>query len=250
MPNPTTQGRLLNFSNARFTTTNWSVVLRARDADTQSAEEALEKLCRTYWQPLYAFIRRDGYSAADAQDMTQEFLSRLVHKGWLEHLQHQRGRFRSFLLKFLKHFLSDQRDHANAQKRGGGNEIVSFDAYEDEERLFIQGSGGYTPEQLFDRRLAQRIMEVALETLRSEYVARNKAAIFEHVKDLQPGSHGQRTYAEIGIELGLSEQAMKSEVFRFRRRYSEILREEIARTVADPQAVDEEIRHLMRAVVG
>jgi len=228
-----------------FATTHWSVVLAAKRQEGPIAEAALERLCRVYWPPLYGYIRRQGYGAAAAQDLTQEFLSRLIHREWLNHLQDQRGKFRSFLLAFLRHFLSDQRDLARAQKRGGGKELISLDQMADEEKSWAEPVDRLTPEQVFERRWAQALMERAVDRLRGEYADRGKMALYEVLKDVQPGEHGAQTYEDIGGRFGMSEQAVKNAVHRLRRRHREILREEIAQTVTQPSEIEEEIQHLM-----
>jgi RNA polymerase sigma factor (sigma-70 family) len=227
-----------------FVTTHWSIVLRARQKESPDSEAARERLCRTYWPPLYHYLRRDGYSVEDAKDLTQEFLSRFLHRDWLDHLHDQRGKFRSFLLTFLKHFLSDQRDRANAQKRGGGQQLISIDAYEAEEREALGPVEGLSADQLYDRRWARAVMDEAARRLREEYAERGKAKLFEQLKDLQPGEHGARSYAEIGAALGLTEQAIKNARHAFNRRYAVLLRDEIAQTVADPSEVEAEVQHL------
>src|SRR6185436_18158428 len=164
-----------------------------RNSDTLSANDALEKLCRTYWPPLYAYIRREGYKPEDAEDLTQEFLSRFVHKEWLNHLQDQRGKFRSFLLTFLKHFLSDERDKAATQKRGGEKTFISLDDSSIDERSF-SGPNERSPEQEFERRWAETVLEQAVKRLREEYTALKKGALFDRLKDFQPGKHGALSY--------------------------------------------------------
>ena len=228
-----------------FVTTHWSVVWRARDKDSPDSDAARERLCRTYWPPLYHFLRRAGHSPHDAQDLTQEFLSRFLHRDGLDHLQDQRGTFRSFLLKFLKNFLSDQRDRAQAMKRGGGATLISIDACEAEEREFVGLADTLTPDQLFERRWARALMTQAMERLRQDYTARGQAALFEQLKDLQPGEHGAHSYAQIGAALGMTEQAVKNAVVTFRRRYAQLLRDEIAQTVMEPEEIREEMQHLM-----
>ena len=220
--------------------------MRARDKDSPGSASARERLCRTYWPPLYHFLRREGHGPHDAQDLTQEFLSRFLHQDGLDHLKDQRGKFRSFLLTFLKHFLSDQRGRANAQKRGGGQSLVSLDAYEAEERGACDLANKLSADQIFDQRWARAVMDEAARRLREEYAARGKTELFEQIKDLQPGEHGEKCYAEIAAAFGLSEQAMKSAVLRFRRRYAELLRDEIAQTVETPEEVEAEIQHLMQ----
>ena len=228
-----------------FATTHWSVVLAAKSGGSPPADDAMEKLCRAYWPPLYAYIRREGHSATDAQDLTQEFFARLLAKDYLQHLRHQEGKFRSFLLTFVKHFLSDERDKAGAQKRGGGKTFVSLDETSAEERCLDAPVQGLSPDQIYDRRWAQTVMERALSRLREEHVAGGKAALFEQLKDIQPGEHGAASYAEIGARLGLAEGTIASTVHRLRKRHREIVREEIAHTVARPEEIDEEIRNLL-----
>jgi RNA polymerase sigma-70 factor (ECF subfamily) len=211
----------------------------------------LEKLCRTYWPPLYAYIRRDGHSPEDAQDLTQEFFARLVEKDYLGHLQDQRGKFRSFLLTLLKHFLSDQRDKAGAQKRGGGRAIVSLDETTTAEADYqIEATQDVNPEQLYERQWAKKVLAQAIERLGQEYVSDGKAVLFEQLKDLQPGEHGATSYVQIGTQLGMSEAAIKSAVHRMRRRHGELLREEIAQTVSRPEEINDEIRYLLRVLSG
>ena len=231
-----------------FQTTHWSVVLAAKDQDSPRAEEAMEKLCRAYWSPLYAYIRREGHGVAEAQDLTQEFFARLLAKGYLRHLR-QEGRFRSFLLTFVKRFLSDERDRAGAQKRGGGKALVSLDEMSAEERSLHEPLTALSPDQLFERRWAETVMERALVRLREEYQAQGKTALFDQLKDLQPGEHAEVSYAEIGARLGLAEGSVKSAVHRLRGRHREMLREVIAQTLRDPAEMEEEIQHLI-AVLG
>jgi DNA-directed RNA polymerase specialized sigma24 family protein len=233
-------------SCAAFTTTHWSVVLAAKQEGLAQAGEALQKLCQTYWPPLYAYIRREGYGVQDAQDLTQGFFAVLLEKDYLSHLHDQRGKFRSFLLTFLKHFLSHERDRVNALKRGGGQTWISLDACEAEERDALGPVDGLSAEQIYDLRWARAVMDAAVRRLLGEYAKRGKAELFEQLKNLQPGEHADRSYSEIGAALGLSEQAMKNAVHTFRRRYGELLRDEIAQTVDSPGEVEAEVRDLMR----
>jgi RNA polymerase sigma factor (sigma-70 family) len=235
-------------NGAWFTTTHWTAVLAARDENSPTAVAARERLCISYWAPLYNYIRRDGHDSHDAQDLTQEFLNRFFQKQWLDHLTHRGGKFRSFLLTFLKHFLSDQRDRAKALKRGGGQTFVSIDAYEAEERTAIEPQDGVSPDQIYERRWALAVMEQAANALRDEYLAKDKGELFEILMDLQPGKHGERSYAEIGATLGMSEQAFKNVVHKMRRQYSEMIRIAIAQTVSSPAEIDEEIQYLMRVL--
>ena len=166
----------------RFNTTHWSVVLAAREKDEPAAGQALEKLCRTYWPPLYAFIRREGHNHADAQDLTQAFFAHLLERDFLTRLEDQRGKFRSFLLAFLKHFLSDQRDRARAQKRGGAMTLISLDEFAAEDGYPLEPADRLTPDQVFERRWAQTVMAQALARLRDEYRAKGKEALYEQLK--------------------------------------------------------------------
>ena len=220
-------------------------MLAARDGHETQSKEALEKLCRTYWRPLYTFIRRNGYNLEDAQDLTQEFFSRLVSREYLRRLQDQRGKFRSFLLTFVKHFLSDERDKAEAQKRGGGKTFVSLDETYAEENQLLEGADQLNPDQHFERRWAETLLQAALQRLQEEYVAGGKAALFDRLKDLQPGERGALSYAQVAEELGMSEAAIKSAAHRLRQRHRELVRQEIAQTVTDPGEIDEEIRYLL-----
>jgi RNA polymerase sigma-70 factor (ECF subfamily) len=222
------------------------MVFAAKSDDAPRSAEALEKLCRTYWPPLYAYIRREGHGAEDAQDLTQEFFARLLKKDYLAHLRDQRGKFRSFLLTFLKHFLSDERAKAAAHKRGGGRKFISLDDTSAAEADYqTEAVTMASPDQLFERRWAQTVLERALHRLRGEYTASGKTALFERLKDVQHGQHGDISYAELGKQFELSEGGIKSAVHRLRRRHRELLREEIAHTVSKPEEIDEEIRHLL-----
>lgn len=231
-------------SRGVFATTHWSIVLSARNGDSSEAFTALESLCRAYWRPVYAYVRRDGQRPADAQDLTQEFFRRFIEKDWIENLQHQRGKFRSFLLTFLKHFLSDERDRAGALKRGGGATLIALDDLEAEER-YAQEPVNSTPDQAFERRWAETVMERAVQRLRDEYREEGKGPLFELLKDSQPGERAEGGYAELGVQLGMSEGAVKSAVHRLRLRHRDLLRAEIASTIGDLSEVDDEIRHLI-----
>ncbi len=231
-----------------FRTTHWSVVLRARNDPSSKAREALAALCQLYWPPIYAYLRRTGHAPSDAEDLTQGFFVHLFEQDFLGHLQHQNGKFRSFLLVFLKNFLSDVRDKACSQKRGGGQTLISLDELEAEERHALEPSDSLTPEQVFERRWAHRLMERAVARLRAEYAAAGKEALFDELKDLHPGERGARSYVEIGALFGLSETAIKSAVHRLRLRHRDILRSEIANTISGPEEVEDEIRYLIQVL--
>ena len=227
-----------------FTTTHWSVVLAAKNGDSTTATEALEKLCQTYWPPLYAFIRREGHDDAEAKDLTQEFFLKLIGRDYLQHLRHQRGKFRSFMLTLLKHFLFEQRGKAMAQKRGGGKVSISLEQMKEEGSYLAEPVDHFSPDQVFELRWAQRLFQVALNRLSTEYVETGRGAFFELLKDFQPREPGAPSYAEVGARFGMTEAAVKSAVQRMRQRHREILREEIAHTVTRPEEVEEEIRQL------
>jgi RNA polymerase sigma-70 factor (ECF subfamily) len=236
-PNPTSG------SGQWFATTHWSVVLTAKTGDSPEAAEAMEKLCRTYWPPVFGFIRRDGYDITEAKDITQEFFARLLARNYLARLVDQRGKFRSFLLTFLKHFLSEQRRKAGAQKRGGGQVFVPLDATDGDAGYLIEPVDHLTPDQVFERRWAQAVLQTALNRLREEYAARNQAALFELLQNHQPRESNSPTYAQLGDQLAMTEVAVKSAVHRIRQRHRELLREEIAHTVTRPEEIEEELRH-------
>ena len=225
-----------------FATTHWSVVLAARDGDSPGASEALNELCRAYWPPLYSYIRRQGHDVAEAQDLTQEFFARLLERDYLTRLDQQRGKFRSFLLGFVKHFLAEQREKTGAQKRGGGQKLLSLDAGDGEEGYLSEPVDELTPDQIFERQWVQTLLQRAFDRLAAEYVKVDKAALFEALKDFQPRQPGSLTYAQISARLGTTEAAVKSAMQRPRQRHREILREVIAPTVTSAKEVEAEIR--------
>ncbi|MHC1762875.1 MAG: RNA polymerase sigma factor [Verrucomicrobiia bacterium] len=232
-----------------FATTHWTVVLAAKQTEHSNAAAALETLCATYWPPLYAYIRRDGCDATEAQDLTQEFFARLLARDYLQHLHHQEGKFRSFLLAYLKNFLSEQRRRAGRQKRGGGCVFLSLHELAGEEGYLLEPVDDLSPDQVFELRWAQALLQRVLNRLREEYRMRDQAALFERLQDYQPHEPGGQTYAELGAAFAMTEAAVKSAVQRMRQRHRELLREEVAQTVARPEEVEEELRHF-RAVLG
>ena len=234
---------------AQFGPTQWSVVLAAaRKRDLVLAEQSLEKLCRVYWLPLYTYIRRQGESPHDAQDLTQEFFARLLEKNFLGAVDQTKGRFRSFLLAALKHFLSNQRDRARAQKRGGGQTPLSLDFSGAETSLGFQPADEQTPEKAFDKQWALTLLEQSLARLRKEYCDRGRAEIFEHLKTTLTEGRSDVAYAELAVKLGISEASVKMAVHRLRQRYREVLRAEIAETVAQESEVEDELREVFRAL--
>jgi RNA polymerase sigma-70 factor (ECF subfamily) len=234
----------------QFATTRWSVVAAAGRGASPEAHEALATLCRTYWYPLYAYARRRLAHPDDAQDLTQEFFARLLEKEYLQAADRRRGKFRSFLLTAFQRFLAKDRDRATAQKRGGGRPVLSLDFHEGERLYEHEPADPATPEILYERRWALRLLEQALCRLREELAGAGKQHLFEALKGTLTGEDAVAPYADIAGRLGLSEQAVKVAVHRLRRRYGELLRAEIAQTVARPEDVEDELRDLFNAVRG
>jgi RNA polymerase sigma factor (sigma-70 family) len=234
----------------QFSTTHWSLLAQAADKADPMSKAALEALCRRYWFPLYAFVRRDGHGEHDAQDLTQAFFAQLLEKNGLRDIDPQRGKFRSFLLAALRHFLSNARDFAKAAKRGGGKAVLSLDFTQAEARYAVESASFLTPEKLFHRRWALELLQAVLRRLQDEWGAPGKREFFTEVEDWITGGEPARTYADVAAALDMTEGAVKTAVHRLRRRYRELLRDEIAQTVADPGAVDDEIRQLFAALQG
>jgi DNA-directed RNA polymerase specialized sigma24 family protein len=230
--------------SATFATTHWSVVVTAGQPDSPEAAAALEKLCRTYWFPLYAYVRRRGYSEHDGQDVTQGFFAHLFEHRSLNRVDREKGRFRSFLLASLNYFLADQWDRASAQKRGGGREIFSLDAQQAEERYRLEPADERSPDKLFERRWAMTLLDQVLARLAQEFSDAGKSELFNRLRPFLVEGTGEKTYAETAREGGTTEEALKKAVQRMRRRYHQLFREEIAQTVASPDEVEEELRHL------
>jgi RNA polymerase sigma factor (sigma-70 family) len=231
---------------AGFAATRWSVVLAAaRGGDSPPAADALAELCRTYWYPLYAYIRRRGYETHEAEDLTQDFFTRLLAKDYLAGVAREKGKFRSFLLVALKHFLANEWDRAQAQKRGGGKAIIALDALTAENRYRLEPADTLTPERLFEQQWALTVLEQTLDRLQAEFVANGKRELFETLKRFLTGDGQPSSYAEVGAELGMSAGAVKVAVHRLRRRYRQLLRDQIAQTVASPDEIDEEIHYLL-----
>lgn len=235
-------------SDPVFVTTQWSVVLRAARPESPEAQAALAALCQNYWFPLYAFARRQGCDLHSAQDLTQEFFGKLLEKNYLSVADRRRGKFRSFLLTAFKCFLANEWDRSQAQKRGGGRKVVSFDGMSAEERYLLEPEDTASADQLFDRRWACDLLEAARAKLRSEFTEAGRAERFKHLEAYLPGGQPTLSQSELGTVLGLTEGSVKQEVFRLRRRYGEILREAVAQTVAQPDEVDEEIQYLIDIV--
>ena len=226
-----------------FTTTHWSVILSARESSSD-ADKALQSLCQAYWPPLYTYVRRCGRSEHDAQDLTQEFIAQLLARDFLADVAPHKGRFRSFLLASLKNFLASEHQRAHAQKRGGGVSFVPLDAEPEEGFLRAEPATNATPESLFERRWAVALMGRAFENLRGEFLASGKAAQFDRLKGYLEADAGRGDYNEAARDLKMSPSAVGVAVHRMRLRLGELIRREIADTVASPDEIDGEMRHL------
>ncbi|MSU37419.1 MAG: sigma-70 family RNA polymerase sigma factor [Pedosphaera sp.] len=231
-----------------FATTHWSVILAAGRDSSPRSNEALEQLCQTYWYPLYAYVRRSGTEAEDAKDLTQEFFARMLARRFPSGVRPEGGRFRSYLLKSLKHFLTSEWRRSTALKRGGEMIPISFDALDPETRYQVEPITNVTPESLYERRWAAALIEQAMKRLRAEYTADTRTEVFDHLRPLLNGTERGVSYAEIGAKLGLTEAAVKMAVQRLRRRFGECLRLEVAQTVETAAEVDAELRQLLTAV--
>jgi RNA polymerase sigma-70 factor (ECF subfamily) len=232
----------------RFATTRWSLIVAAQQPAAAGARDALADLCRLYWYPLYAYIRRRGHDASSAEDLTQAFFTHLLEKHALASVSPERGRFRSFLLASCQHFLANERERANALKRGGGR-VVSLDLTGAAGRYAQEPNHEETPERLFQRRWALSLLGQTLSLVRAEYEADGKGKLFEALKDQLTGT-GTKPYAILAVDLGMTQSAIKSVVHRLRKRYGELLREQIRETVATEAEVDDEVQALFEALAN
>ena len=232
---------------ATFGTTHWSVVLAAGGSDREKAREALEQLCAAYWYPLYVFARRQGYAAAESEDLTQEFFARLLQRNDLAEVSPERGRFRSFLLASFKHFLANEYHRQQTEKRGGLATLVSLEREGPETRYRLEPADPVTSEILFERRWALTVLERAVERVREEYAVSEKADLFEELKDFL-SNQKSLPHAAIASKYGISVGAVGVTIHRLRKRYAEVLREEISHTVSTPEDIADEVRHLIAAV--
>jgi RNA polymerase sigma factor (sigma-70 family) len=231
-----------------FVTTHWSAVLTAGRSDTTRARAALEQLCRNYWQPLYAYVRRAGYSREEAEDLTQAFFARLLAQNTVARAEPERGRFRSFLLASLKHFLSNEWEKAHARKRGGGAQLIPLEFDTAETHCAQPVAPGDTPDRAFDRRWALALLDVVLGRLRRDYRDAGREELFLGLKETLGGARADIPNRDLAARLGMSEGAVKVAAHRLRQRYRELLREEIAHTVAGPEEVEEELKQLFAAL--
>jgi RNA polymerase sigma-70 factor (ECF subfamily) len=232
-----------------FPTTRWTLVLAAADPQRKDARSALVSLCEGYWYPLYAYVRRRGYSADQAQDLTQEFFIRLLEGRYLDRADPAKGRFRSFILTSLRFFVADEADRQRACKRGGGV-VAPLEFSSGEERYQREPAHDETPERIFERRWALSVLDRVVEKLRNEFVQHGRPEHFERLKVFLLGQSDAQPYAALAREMNTSEGALKVAVHRLRKRYRELFRQEIADTVADPAEVESELRFLVAALSG
>lgn len=226
------------------------MVLAAGDAESPAAQDALARLCQTYWYPLYAYVRRRGHSAADAQDLTQEFFARLLARNWIATADQSKGRFRSFLLGAMNHFLADEWDKARAQKRGGGQAPLPLELDTAETSFSREPVDPTTPEQLFERRWALTLLNIVVARLQGEYESEGRGKLFAQLHPCLVGERTALPYAELAAQAGVSEGTIKAAVHRLRQRYRQLLRAEITDTIGHSAEVEDELRHLLAVLAG
>jgi RNA polymerase sigma-70 factor (ECF subfamily) len=231
-----------------FATTQWSMVAQAARRSSPEAAQALAVLCETYWYPLYAYVRRRGHNVEEAQDLTQDFFALLLEKDRLQKADRKRGKFRTFLLSSLDHYLKNEWRKAGAKKRGGGRAAFSLDFEKGEQRYRLEPVDRWTPERIFERRWAMTLLERALDRLRTEHQAAGKGELYEAIKPHLGGETPAAPYQDIAARLGMTEGAVKTAAHRLRRRCRELLREEAAQTVANPEDAEAELRELFQAL--
>jgi RNA polymerase sigma factor (sigma-70 family) len=227
-----------------FTTTHWSVVLTAQ-GESPAAQEALEKLCRIYWRPVYSFVRRQGVGPEEAEDLTQGFFALLLERHDLDAVRKEKGRLRSYLLTSLKHFLASEQRRSMAAKRGKGQRLMSLEELRANEQIEMEPADHLSADRLYERRWASTLMDQVLRRLKDEYRTAGHAELFDWLKQLLPDEPGAPSRAEIAAHLGMTDNAIRQAFHRFRHRYQDLLREEIAHTVAIASDVEDELRHLI-----
>jgi len=238
----------MTYGENLFATTRWNVVLQATEPGAPRGAEALDELCRAYWKPLYAYIRRCGYSPHDSEDLTQGFLARLLENHGLRTVAPVKGKFRSFLLASLKNYLANEWDRAQTQKRGCGQALMDLNDPIVEQSYALEPANELTPERIYDRHWAFTVLGQVKESLCEEYALALKSERFVYLVGFLPGERSVYSRASAARELGMTEGAFKVEVHRLRQRYGKLLREEVARTVSRPEEIDEELRHLIAIV--
>jgi RNA polymerase sigma-70 factor (ECF subfamily) len=237
-------------ADRHFATTQWSVVLAAGQRGSEQSRAALARLCESYWYPLYAYLRRQGCTTHDAQDLTQAFFAQVLDKNYLAAVDRGLGKFRSFLLTSLRHFVANERDRARAKKRGGGQGVLSLDFDKAEGRYAAEPANELTPERLFEQQWAMEVLAAVLQQLHDELTANGKDSWFKVLKPLLAAEADAPPYAEVAQRLETTAGAVKTTVHRLRRRYKQLLHDEVAKTVADPAEIDDELRQLVAAIRG
>ena len=233
-----------------FQTTHWSVVLAAKRGSSETSRRALEQLCQSYWFPLYSYARRQGNSPEDAQDLTQDFFARFLARGYFGKADQERGKFRTFLLSSLKHFLTEEWRRANRQKRGGDQIFVQFAPDDAENRYASEPREELSPDRLYDRRWAEALLEKVLARLLKDYDSTGRMPVYVQLQQFLWGRQAEISYAEMGTRLGMNEGAVKVAVHRLRQRFRDLLREEVLQTVEKPSLVAEELQHLLQVFGG
>lgn len=240
----------MNSTAAVFATTHWSVVLAAGQSTGARASAAVEELCRTYWYPLYAYIRRQGYGVADAQDLTQGFFAHVLSRGFLKRARPAKGRFRSFILGALKYFMADEWAKLQARKRGGGLTAVFLDAQSAEARYRLEPVDWMNAERLFERRWATALLDRVLDRLEEEFSTASRKRVFDELRVFLLGEKGSASYAQVAATLQMTEGAVKVAVHRLRARYRELFLEEVGHTVEEPGEINDEVRHLFSVLTS
>jgi len=240
-------GESANHGPVAFTTTHWSIVLEAQ-GESPAAQDALEKLCRTYWRPIYGFVRRHGARAEDAEDLTQGFFALLLERKDLNTVRKEKGRLRSYLLTSMKNFLADESRHAMAVKRGKGQRLIPLDEIRGREAIDLERSDRLTADQIYERRWAFTVLQQVMARLREEYRSAGNVRFFDRMKKMLMDEPDRPSQAEVASEFDMTENAVKQAFYRFRQRYQALLREEIAHTVATPGDIEDELRHLISVV--
>ena len=236
-----------NHGAVAFATTHWSVVLEAQ-GESPAAQEALEKLCRTYWRPIYGFVRRQGSKPEEAEDLTQGFFALILERKDLNIVRKEKGRLRSYLLTSVKHFLADESRHAMAVKRGKGQRLIPLDDIRERERVDVERSDRLTADQIYECRWAFTVLEEVMARLRDEYRSAGNVRFFDQMKKMLMDEPSRLSQAQVASEFDMTENAVKQAFYRFRQRYQTLLREEIAHTVATPSDIEDELRYLIAVV--
>jgi RNA polymerase sigma factor (sigma-70 family) len=240
-------GETVGHGPVAFTTTHWSIVLEAQ-GESPAAQEALEKLCRTYWRPIYGFVRRHGAGSEDAEDLTQGFFALLLERKDLNTVRKEKGRLRSYLLTSVRNFLADEARHAMAVKRGKGQRLIPLEQIRGSESIDIERSDRLTADQIYERRWAFTLLEQVMARLREEYRSAGNVRFFDQMKKMLMDEPDRPSQAQVASEFDMTENAVKQAFYRFRQRYQTLLREEIAHTVAMPGDIEDELRHLISVV--